>query len=314
VDQIQLNIDESLNIFSKDLNLEISSLNFIQENKYCVIYSASTPAGKKIVKKYKGENPSLARTEAKALELYHAFAAEDGELIDSGYPILKEDKNLLLIGFVTGQPFNEFIYRAAREKSLQFSCEQHMFSLGKLLKKIRAETTQPSEPVSPFLFEYFDYTSRRLRNSKVFGSLLFKGVVEVSEQIKAGFQMSGEAPSFIHGDLVFKNIHVTNDRLGLIDFANANYFSHPLNDIYNLQLSLANMLIPNRLKQKLLVAFYHGLGEMDFSSATHRFYYEYHRRRWLMLKLLSRNPIDVLQGFRGFFSFAKPFSPELIRQ
>jgi aminoglycoside phosphotransferase (APT) family kinase protein len=119
-------------------------------------------------------------------------------------------------------------------------------------------------------------------------------------------------PSFVHGDFVFKNMHVDGERIGLIDFANANPLSHPLNDIYNLHFALANMLVPQGFKDRLMASFREGWGNVTFPEIVHRFYYEYHRRRWLMLKLTSRSPRDLIQGIHGLVSFAKPFTVEAI--
>jgi aminoglycoside phosphotransferase (APT) family kinase protein len=142
------------------------------------------------------------------------------------------------------------------------------------------------------------------------GSTLFKGMSSEAERLSNDFRLSNIVPSFIHGDFVFKNIHIKDERAGLIDFANANSLSHPLNDIYNLRFALANMLLPKKFKADLFAGFQDGLGSRDFTEIAQRFYYEYHRRRWLMLKLTSRNPADLIQGFRGLLSFAKPFTAE----
>ena len=53
--------------YSNDLDIDLKSLDLIKENKYCVIYSADTPHGRRIVKKYKGEDSSLVKIEADAL-------------------------------------------------------------------------------------------------------------------------------------------------------------------------------------------------------------------------------------------------------
>jgi hypothetical protein len=72
------------------------------------------------------------------------------------------------------------------------------------------------------------------------------------------------------------------------------------------------MLLPQVFKTDLLAGFREGLGDITFPDAVHRFYYEYHRRRWLMLKLHARSPGDLAQGIRGLMSFAKPFAPEVM--
>jgi hypothetical protein len=296
--------------YSLDLGIELVSLELIQENKYCLIYRAKTPNGPRIVKKYKGSDPALVKMEADALNFYHELARNWPDLMDSGEPLLRENKNLLCIGFVEGNPLNETLYMARKNEALRKKSCRSMWILGKLISDIHEKTRSPEEETSPFIFEYFDYCSSRLGSVPVIGTVLFSGILSDARELAKVFRQSKITPSFVHGDFVFKNIHVKDERVGLIDFANANRLSHPLNDIYNLRFALANMFLPKSFKSDLLANFNSGLGPLVFPEIAHRFYFEYHRRRWLMLKLTSKHPLDVAEGFRGLMTFAKPFAPE----
>jgi hypothetical protein len=299
--------------YSLDLGLEIVSLDLIKENKYCLIYLGGTPVGPRIIKKYKGEDTSLVKMEAEALIFYHHLANyPEGSLIDSGEPLLNEEKNLLCIGFVEGNPFSDTLYKAIKNDFLRKQCLRSMWTLGKVIRTIREQTTLSNQTTSPFIFEYFDYCSTRLEQIPFWGKMFFRGFASQAREIAEEFRRQDQEPSFIHGDFVFKNIHVKDERLGLIDFANANYRSHPLNDIYNLRFALDNMLLPKNFKHDLLRSFFEGLGDVKFPEIVHRFYYEYHRRRWLMLKLSSRNPWDIMQGVRGLVGFAGSFDPKVV--
>jgi hypothetical protein len=298
--------------YSRDLGLQLRSLDLIQENKYCIIYLAATAEGYCILKKYKGDDTALVSAEAEALNLYHQVAQSDPMLMDSGLPLLKEDKNLLCIGFIDGDPFNIVLYRALKDRSLGRTCVGLMTTLGNTLSKIYETTRRSRAETSPFIFEYLEYCSTKLQRLPLLGPILFHGASTEALDLCGEFHGVALDPSFAHGDLVFKNIHVKNEQLGLIDFANANPLSHPLNDVYNLRFALANMLIPKRFKLELLKGFHTGLGRFDFPEAAHRFYYEYHRRRWLVLKLTSRSVGEVIQGFRGILTFAKPFRREVM--
>lgn len=302
--------DENRREYSLDLHIELDSLDLIKENKYCVIYLAETPNGPRIVKKYKGEDTSLVRVEADALSFYHQLAKDELSLTDSGEPLLREDRNLLCIGFVQGDAFSDVLYRAQKDAVLRDRSVRIMRILGKVIRTIFERTQRPTDETSPFIFEYFNYCSARLEQIPLLGSTLFKGMSSQAERLANEFRGSRILPSFVHGDFVFKNIHVKDEKVGLIDFANANPLSHPLNDIYNLRFALANMLLSKTFKADLLAGFQAGLGSVDFSEIAQRFYYEYHRRRWLMLKLMSRNPSDLVQGLRGVLSFAKSFTDE----
>ena len=303
-------LDRECKEFAADLGLDLNALELIQENKYCAIYRADTPDGPCIVKKYGAGDPSLVRVEADALALYHRLARDDSALIDSGEPLLREDKRLLCIGFVEGVRFSDFLYEARKDNALRERSVRFMRTLGRVLRTFSEQTQQAGQETSPFVFEYFDYCSTRMEHIPVLGLFLFSRMGTQAREIADAFRESHVTPSFVHGDFVFKNMHIQGDLIGLIDFANANPLSHPLNDIYNLCFALANMLLPRGFKENLLSAFREGLGFMAFPEIAHRFYYEYHRRRWLMLKLTSRNPRDLMQGIRGLMSFARPFTRE----
>ncbi len=296
--------------FSSDLGMRISTLRLIQENKYCFIFFAVADGERCIIKKYKGVDSQLVKTEAEALSLYHKLAVSHSNLMDSGIPILREDKNLLVIGFIEGDTFSRTLYKAWNRHSKN-KCVCFMRILGALIAQIYHETQCPNEETSPFIFEYLNYSSRNLESLKFFRSF-FSGAVSEATKLETSFRAAQIIPSFVHGDFVFKNIHVNGNLIGLIDFANANYFSHPLNDIYNLRFALENMFLSRKFKSDLIVGFIEGLGDLHQPETSHKFYYEYHRRRWLMLKLSSRNPLQLLEGIRGLGSFARPFGPEVI--
>jgi hypothetical protein len=298
--------------FAQELEIPIETLSLIQENKYCLIYQATSLGRPCIIKHYKGEDSTLAEEEARALEFYHQVARDDPELIDSGAVLCKAESNLLCIGFVDGQPFSDALYRARRDPALRESAIQIMVILGRLLNRMYAITCIPGAETSPFMFEYFDYCSGNLEAIPFLGRLYFRGMGATAKQLAQALRQSTVVPCFAHGDFVFKNIHVADGRVGLIDFANANPRSHLLNDVYNLHFALNNMVLPEPFKQELLESFHGGLGNLSFPEIAHHFYYEYHRRRWLMLKLISSNPKDVLQGIRGILKFAGPFSPEVM--
>ncbi len=296
--------------YSRDLGIELVSLKLIQENKYCAIYRVETPKGPRILKKYRGEDPRLVTAEAEALRLYHRLAADDPDLMDSDEPLIRADKNLLCIGFVKGEALNETLYRARNDQRLRSTCVKIMKILGHVIRRLRDTTRSEDGETSPFIFEYLDYCSRRLEGIPILGSVLFKGAAIEAQQLSESLRHSKEIPSFVHGDFVFKNIHVHGDRVGLIDFANTNERSHPLNDIYNLRFALAHMFLPGEFKVHLLESFHAGLGPVNFPETVHRFYYEYHRRRWLMLKLTARSPWEKAQGMRGLLTFARPYNEE----
>jgi hypothetical protein len=293
--------------FSQDLGMELTHLDLIQENKYCHIFRSGAHGRPFILKKYKGDDSSLVEEEAKALNFYHHIAKDDLDLIDSKAVKLIAEKNLLCIGFVDGECFSDVLYRGRKDAGVREQSIRIMGILGRLMKVLHEMTRSPGAETSPFIFEYAEHTSRQLAGIPVLGFLLFRGIRKETSQLSESFKAAQITPSFIHGDFVFRNIHVDGKRVGLIDLANTIPRSHTLNDVYNLNFALNNMILPKEFKAELWLAFQNGIKPLAFPEIAHHFYYEYHRRRWLMLKIKSRNPKDQMQAFRGLFGFAKSF-------
>ncbi len=296
--------------YAADLGMALTFLNLIQENKYCLIYRAEAHGQPYIIKKYKGDDSALIEGEARALNFYHHIAKDDPDLIDSRAVKLNPEKNLLCIGFVEGECFSDILYRWPEGPEIRERSARILGILGRLMKAFYQTTCVPGAETSPFVFEYAEYSSGQLEKIPVLGFLLFRGLKERTRGLSESFKAACVTPSFVHGDFVFRNIHVSGEQVGLIDLANSIERSHTLNDLYNLKFALNNMLLPGAFKAELWSAFKAGLKPLSFPEIAHRFYYEYHRRRWLMLKMKSRNPKEHLQAIRGLFSFARPFGPE----
>ncbi|MCP4575661.1 MAG: hypothetical protein GY846_05195 [Deltaproteobacteria bacterium] len=293
--------------FSQDLEMALTRLDIIQENKYCHIYRSECDGQSVIIKKYKGDDSSLIEAEAKALNFYHHIAKDNPDLIDSKAIKLTAEKNILCIGFVEGECFSDVLYRGRKDRGIREQSIRIMGILGRLMRGLYEMTQSPGVETSPFIFEYSQHTSRQLASIPIFGFLLFRGIGKETAQLSESFKTARVTPSFTHGDFVFRNIHVDGERVGLIDLANTISRSHTLNDVYNLNFALNNMILPKEFKAELWSAFQNGIKPLAFPEIAHHFYYEYHRRRWLMLKIRSRNPKDQMQAFRGLFGFARSF-------
>ncbi len=278
--------------------IPLTDLELIQENKYCAIYRARLAGRPVIVKKYRGEDPSLMLAEAAALDQYHAMAGELG-LADSGTLAVHPERNLLLIAFVPGVPLTEVVRAGRRPGPARERALRHMRKLGHYLATLRRRTLRPGEPLDPFHFEYIRHSSRRLAEAPLGLGRFFRQAPAQAELLIRALEAAAPVPSAVHGDLVFRNIHADGERTGLIDFANALTHSHTLNDLYNLHFALQNMLLPRAWRRDLWAALLDGLGELPAAPAVHRFFFEYHRRRWLALKLHARRPVARLEAVRG---------------
>ncbi len=296
--------------FSQDFEMELDEISLIQENKYCAIYRTTIENSPYIIKKYKGEDNKLCTTEASSLGFYKQVASEIEGLYPAGTKKFLPEKNLILIEFVPGEPFSKLVYNAKRGINTEDQCLNAADLVGKFLRNCYLKTRSNAEPVSPFILKYIRYTSSNLASMPVLGKTHFSDAEASCERLCSIIQRGELETSFIHGDLVLLNIHVNGDQVGLIDFANTNDRSHVLNDVYNFRLALQNMLIPDSFSSRIWDSFYEPLREFDFPDELHEFYFEYHRRRWLMLKLSAKSPKAKLQGIRGLLGFAKPWSSD----
>jgi len=302
-------MDDLRERFSSALSLGLSRLRFIQANDYCHIYEGESGGRRVIVKHYRQGAAGQAAKEAQAVDFYHDVAAGAEGLMDCWTLAANEAEGLVCVAFIEGERMTDVVRRGRRDAREADRAARLMGGLGRLLARLRRRSAQPGLPPAEFHFEYMAYCSRRLEETPIFGAWLFKGMGASAERLSAAYRASGETSSFAHGDFVFRNIHVQGERLGLIDFANAWFNSHTLNDAYNLDLALCHATEPGAYRQRLRSAFLEGLGGEVFSEAAHEFFYAYHRRRWLMLKLRTGNPVCWAQAVRALAGFAKPYEP-----
>ncbi len=297
----------SLESVAAGLGMELEGLDLIQENQYCWILRAWSGGEPLIVKQYKGKDPSLMLTEAAGLEMYRNLVEGDPAWIAAGCLRAAPEHNLIAIEFVPGECFSDLVYRGRRDADARRRSLQVMERLGDFLQRLRRETARPGEALDPWIFEYLEYTSARLQDIPLFGRMLFAHARAEARELIQDLQAASPVPSAVHGDFVFRNMHVDGERAGLIDFANTLSHGHVLHDLYNLYFALQNMALPGSFRMQLWEAFQRGLGELEEPDAAHRFFHEWHRRRWLMLKILGRHPKDWLQAARGAAGFARPW-------
>lgn len=300
--------------FTRDLAMDITSLSFIRENARCRVYRAKSADSLLIIKKYQNMDSSLVEAEASALDLYHSVAESDNNLIDSRTVFFNREKNIIGIGFVDGSSLTRLVGRGNLDDETRDRSLRIMGTPGRLLRRFYDLTRQPEAQTSPALFEYFAHCSKRLEEMSGVGPVLFRGYEESAERLIESFRRARVSPSFAHGDFVTCNIHVAGERAGLIDFAQTDFRSHLLNDLYNLSFALKNMYISSTYRDALRSALTYGLGELSFPVEAHRFYYEYQRRRWLMLKIRSSSLAGWAQAARGLLSFARPFKSKGLKK
>jgi hypothetical protein len=296
--------------YAKALGIELVSLSPIQRNKYCAIGKGTLKDGTPcIVKDYGQSDPALAKLEADSLAFYDRFSAGIEGLKGCGTLAYNADENLLAISFMSGESYTRFVYKSLFSKVRKTQAVRHAEALGCLLRALYMEgPVSADHELGDFMREYLQHSTDRLKKVPMLGNIILNRKALGVQALLADAKASGERPSFCHGDCVPRNAHADEQGIGLIDWANTSEQSHILNDVYNLFNALNNMVLPPAFKRQILQALSDGLGDLSFDIRLHRFFYEYHRRRWLMLKLYARRPWPFLQALRGIVTFARPFS------
>lgn len=306
---------EQIAPYAKALALDLVDLSPIQRNKYCAIGKGTLRDGRRcILKDYGVSDPALGRQEADALRFYQTISAGRPGLKGCGPLAYNEQKNLLAISFMPGKSYTRFVYTSLFSPKKRRLAVQHARTLGTLLRELYLRGPVTTDPhLGDFMSEYLLHASDRLEKIPLLGKIIL-GEHSISvDDLLTGARDSGERPSFCHGDCVPRNAHTDEQGIGLIDWANTSETSHILNDVYNLRNALQNMGLSRSYKQQIMQALSDGLGDLAFDVRLHRFFYEYHRRRWLMLKIYAFRPWPWIQVIRGLATFAKPFSQSRLR-
>ena len=291
----------NIKLYSEHLDCDIQALDFVKENAYCKIFQAKSGDDVFILKEYKGETEHLVLGEAKAIDVYHSIVKNSSCWLDCRVLQVLPEKKLLAISFVPGERLSKWVYGGNFHRGKREYVLERVRDLGQLLREFYLRTRKAGEKTASFFYEYLEYCSKRLAGKWMMDG----GLLEDAKALIHSMQRAEGEVCFCHGDFVPRNIHVLGDKIGLVDFANSNGFSHFYNDFCNFRFALGNMLISRIYRRKILHAFHKEIEDISVGKVTKDFYHEYHRRRWLLLKIISKNPLDWLQFMRGYFSFAR---------
>lgn len=290
--------------FTQVLALPLKSIQPIKTNKYCAIYLGifdhqRIGHEKCILKRYFGDDPTMAAQEARALDYYSRLVEDRDEWMPSRCLAFSEEANLMAIQFIPGVPLSRFVYQFRKGISGIASVLKIGRELGAMLRQFHDETANYDAEPSDILFDYMRYISRQLENRS---RRKFARYGISAEKLIKDYVKCGVPTTFCHGDFVMRNMHVDMDkdsgrhRIGLIDFGNSLDHSHVLGDLFGFYFSAMHAYLPMRCRLQLVDRVVRGLigreQDLQFPEAAVRFHFEYHRRRWMMLKLQSRNPIQ----------------------
>lgn len=75
----------------------------------------------------------------------------------------------------------------------------------------------------------------------------------------------------------------------------------------NMWFALQNMRIDDDFRQLAWSEFVGGYGVLDFGTTEEELFFEYHRLRWLMLNLTTKNPLRTMNALKALGGFARPY-------
>lgn len=293
--------------FSEKLHLPFTNITYISRNPYCTIYRGILPSRTVIIKKYNTETPELAHAEARGINTYHRLVKNTSDFTDAHTIRFKPADNLICMSFVPGIPLNSLLYSCVKNATQRDSVFGLITAAGRLLSIAHEKTQQPDAPTDAFIFEYIRYCTQKLASLPLIGSRIFADFPHNAATLCEQFPLSDTIPSFCHGDFVGKNILVASARIGCIDFTNARRYGHILNDYFAFLRNIDALYLPDSFRTQLRDTFMNAIPTAEFPIELHRFYYEYHRFRWLMLQFCSHSPVRWLRAVKALQTTAKPF-------
>ncbi len=290
------------------LDLRLEALSLLRENATCWIYQAEAAGETVVVKQYKRHARALCAREADALALYGELCESSATLLPSRTLAVSPTKGTLCVSYIDGRLMSE-VLRGPLNAGRRKKCQQAVGEIGHLLSRLRKRSLTHRDP-SPFLEEYILFVSRGLERTPGLGAIVFRGYERQAARLYEELCESEERASLSHGDLVPANIVVGDRGVGLIDFANTNPEGHTLDDLYNFQITCENLVhLPSSFRRDLVGALHEAVGLGEHDERAHRFFWEYHRRRWILLQL-SGGLAHRAKALVRLPSMLRPFSPE----
>jgi hypothetical protein len=281
-------------------SFEVSSL--LASNPYCHIYKGSRDGEDCIIKQYAEGRQNLADREVEGITAYEKSVLGNTGFHSCRVMFQHQESGIFAMSFVPGSPLAHRL-RSGMGTRERTEVLELMERLGSWLARFTALERKKGKP-DVFLGEYLVYCSSKLEKS-MWGGWLFPRMVAEAKELMKQYHRDDQVVGRIHGDFVPRNIHVDGTTLGVIDFANTLRESSPLNDLINFRMALENMGMSAKNTRSIYGALLSGFGCYECGIAELEFYGEYHRRRWLMLNLTSRQPWRVALGIRGLATFAK---------
>jgi len=267
------------------LGMPLHDIRRLGNRRECPVYRAHSQGRTVFVKAYAGSGPEHARTEAEAFDLAHRLGRTLPGWLGARSLSVSADGRLVCLGAVAGIPLSNALRRARRNAGSRSACLRAANRLGIFLAALRRATAAPGKSPAPHLGEYLFHVAESLAARPLLGRR-FRELPRLAATLWSDLEHTAWTPSFAHGDLTPRNVHVDIDgRVGVIDFAHARARSHPLDDICALRAWLRSAGIPPALRQGILAEVRSGMGNPGFPRTVERFFLAFHGWRWTHLAL-----------------------------
>jgi serine/threonine protein kinase len=252
----------------------------------------------------------LAGVEYQALEHYARMVAAIPDMV-ACCPlkiVQEQDLNAIVFEYFSGYSLGRFFYRSLWSKEygrkLLQVVERLCFYLQVNLELCQNQN-EVSDGLSGFFAEYMLYCSNGLEKH-FSGRFLCSGFVREAEELCREFAaqpMGKSGLCRIHGDLVPANILVNSKgEFCLIDFANSQPNGHLLSDVYGFLCSIRLFSLCPSVYKPVRALFDGLIQKGGYSELERKFFYEFHRRRWLWLKISSLHPLRQLEFWRALWT------------
>jgi hypothetical protein len=292
--------------FSSCLNADFGPVEPILINPYCAILRTTRQGDAVILKQYRPEHIHLAGEERTALLSWSAACAGVSGIYATDCLGYEPGRGVIAIQFVPGMRLSDTLRQAARNPSQSGPLLEQCARLGTVLANWRRTTAlERDSGFHPHYRDYIAYLARKLGGIGLGVGALFRSLGEEVESRIVQLESCGDAPSRTHGDLVPRNIHVDSTGIGVVDLANSLANGHPYDDGANFRLALKAMGLPRSFEAQVLEAVMEPLAREGLSEGALDFFREYHRQRWLMLRLTTRSPRNWADALRGLAGFAR---------
>jgi Ser/Thr protein kinase RdoA (MazF antagonist) len=294
------------NALAERLDLPLCDVRRVGGPREWSVYEARSHASRVFIKLYEHPERNHARHEAWAFGLAHRIGRRLPGWLGAQVRRVSADGRAVCLEAVGGEALGRTLRRARRDPDARRRCLVAAKHLGTFLASLRRETAAPGTRPQPHLGEYLQHVAESLAGHPLVGRAC-RRLPRRAESLHHDLERASWTPSFAHGDLTPRNVHVDlRGHVGLIDFAHARARSHSLDDLCALRTWLRGTAVSPRLAANFLAHVDKAMGHPSYPAEVERFYIAFHDWRWAHLALRG----SVRMRWRALASLSRVCSLE----